>query len=106
MPSFLVDTADDSSAAAPAAASERHERSARKPRKRPAEGRGRWPPREEQRMLRLGVVGIPNAGKSTLTNALVGGTVSAVSVRPETTRQPALGCFTDDLSQACPTMHA
>lgn len=50
-------------------------------------------------MCRFGVVGLPNAGKSTLTNWLAGGTISAVSVRPETTRKPVLGAFTDGNKQ-------
>jgi predicted GTPase len=52
-----------------------------------------------EKLLRLGLVGIPNAGKSTLTNLLVGGTVSAVSIRPETTRRAALGAFNDGNTQ-------
>jgi predicted GTPase len=51
---------------------------------------------------RFGVIGLPNAGKSTLTNWLAGGTISAVSVRPETTRKPVLGAFTDGRKQAWP----
>ena len=57
----------------------------------------------QERLLRLGLIGVPNAGKSTLTNWLVGGTVSAVSVRPETTRRAALGAFNDGNAQVrCP----
>jgi ribosome biogenesis GTPase A len=52
-------------------------------------------------LLRMGLVGVPNAGKSTLTNWLVGGTVSAVSIRPETTRRVALGAFHDGSVQVC-----
>jgi ribosome biogenesis GTPase A len=52
-----------------------------------------------QRLIRLGLVGMPNAGKSSLTNFLAGGTVTAVSVRPETTRQAALGAFVDGPTQ-------
>ena len=51
------------------------------------------------RLLRVGVVGIPNAGKSELTNYLVGGKVTAVSPRPETTRLATLGAFTDGTTQ-------
>lgn len=50
-------------------------------------------------LLRLGIVGNPNAGKSSLTNYLVGGKVSAVSSRPETTRLATLGAFTDGTTQ-------
>jgi hypothetical protein len=39
------------------------------------------PPKRQTRMLhRFGIVGLPNAGKSTVTNWLVGGTVSAVRI--------------------------
>jgi hypothetical protein len=53
----------------------------------------------EERLLRVGLIGVPNAGKSTLTNVLVGGTVTAVSVRPETTRRAALGAFVEGCAQ-------
>jgi GTP-binding protein Era len=42
----------------------------------------------------VAVVGAPNAGKSTLTNALVGRTVTAVSRKTNTTRLETLGALT------------
>jgi hypothetical protein len=53
----------------------------------------------QQKLLRFGLIGLPNAGKSSLTNFLAGGTVTAVSVRPETTRMSALGAFIDGAAQ-------
>jgi predicted GTPase len=53
----------------------------------------------KQSLLRVGLIGMPNAGKSTIVNRLAGGTVSAASVRPETTRRPVLGALTIGDSQ-------
>ena len=48
-----------------------------------------------QRSLRVAVVGAPNAGKSTLLNALLGEHVSAVSPKYHTTRDRVLGVWSD-----------
>jgi GTP-binding protein Era len=47
----------------------------------------------------IAVIGAPNAGKSTLVNALVGAKVAIVSHKEQTTRSPVRGIATDGDSQ-------
>ncbi|CAM9458290.1 unnamed protein product, partial [Hapterophycus canaliculatus] len=52
------------------------------------------PDPRDQRVLHAAVAGLPNAGKSTLLNYLVGDKVSAVSTKRHTTRENTLGVMT------------
>jgi len=53
----------------------------------------------EQLSLSTALVGLPNAGKSTLLNSLVGCKVSASSNKRHTTSQPVTGVVTDGRAQ-------
>lgn len=48
----------------------------------------------------VGLIGLPNSGKSTLMNAVVGEKVSIVSAKPQTTRRRMLGVVTRPEFQA------
>ncbi|XP_051128313.1 GTP-binding protein ERG [Andrographis paniculata] len=56
---------------------------------------------ENQKSLSVGIVGAPNAGKSALTNFMVGTKVSAVSRKINTTTHEVLGVLTKGVTQIC-----
>ena len=47
----------------------------------------------------VALIGVPNAGKSTLLNALLGEKLSAVTSKPQTTRKKFIGVLTDEKTQ-------
>ncbi len=47
----------------------------------------------------VALIGLPNAGKSTLLNAILGMKLSIVSPKEQTTRRRVLGLFTEDKAQ-------
>ncbi|XP_024122294.1 GTPase Era, mitochondrial [Oryzias melastigma] len=53
----------------------------------------------EPKVLKVAVIGAPNAGKSTLSNQLLGRKVFAVSKKVHTTRARALGVLTENNTQ-------
>uniref|UniRef100_A0A672SXU2 GTPase Era, mitochondrial n=1 Tax=Sinocyclocheilus grahami TaxID=75366 RepID=A0A672SXU2_SINGR len=54
---------------------------------------------ENAKSLKVAIVGAPNAGKSTLTNQLLGRKLFAVSEKVHTTRSRAVGVLTEDDTQ-------
>ncbi|KAI4313664.1 hypothetical protein L6164_026623 [Bauhinia variegata] len=56
---------------------------------------------EDQKSLSVGIIGAPNAGKSALTNYVVGTKVSAVSRKTNTTTHEVLGILTKGDTQIC-----
>ncbi|TQD98363.1 hypothetical protein C1H46_015964 [Malus baccata] len=56
---------------------------------------------DDQKALSVGIIGAPNAGKSALTNYMVGTKVSAVSRKTNTTTHEVLGVMTKGDTQIC-----
>ncbi|XP_068658312.1 GTP-binding protein ERG [Aristolochia californica] len=56
---------------------------------------------EDQQSLSVGIIGVPNAGKSALTNYMVGTKVAAVSRKTNTTTHEVLGVLTKGNTQIC-----
>uniref|UniRef100_A0A2P2K806 GTP-binding protein erg n=1 Tax=Rhizophora mucronata TaxID=61149 RepID=A0A2P2K806_RHIMU len=56
---------------------------------------------EDQKSLAVGIIGAPNAGKSSLTNYMLGTKVSAVSRKTNTTTHEVLGVMTKGDTQIC-----
>ena len=57
-------------------------------------------PHPRTRALRVMILGIPNVGKSTLINAILGQKLSITSATPQTTRNRVLGIKTEGNAQA------
>ncbi|KAJ4792131.1 GTPase Era [Rhynchospora pubera] len=66
-----------------------------------AEGEDMVVREEDQMSLSAGIIGAPNAGKSSLTNFMVGTKVAAVSRKTNTTTHEILGVMTKGNTQIC-----
>lgn len=70
----------------------------------PPDARDTDVPPEQQRLLQAGVVGAPNAGKSTLVNQLCGAKVGRCTAGPgRSTHMYAWGCVCMPSASAAPT---
>ena len=58
-----------------------------------------FPNAEDQKLLKVAIIGEVNSGKSTLSNKLVGEKICAVTEVPHTTRQQTVGVFCEGNSQ-------
>jgi len=56
-------------------------------------------PTEVTKFGHVAIIGRPNAGKSTLMNAILGTHLSIVTPKPQTTRKRVLGIYTDNEAQ-------
>ncbi|KAI3901609.1 hypothetical protein MKW98_016363, partial [Papaver atlanticum] len=54
---------------------------------------------EDQKSLSVGIIGAPNAGKSALTNFMVGSKFAVVSCKTNTTTHEVLGVMTNGNTQ-------
>ena len=55
--------------------------------------------------MKLGIVGLPNVGKSTLTNSLIGEKIAIMSDRPQTTRNKIMCIMNTDNAQIMFLIH-
>ncbi|RHZ54782.1 hypothetical protein Glove_423g52 [Diversispora epigaea] len=60
---------------------------------------GKFEQPDNPKLLKISVIGTPNAGKSTLLNSLLGETVSVVSDKAHTTRERILAVLTEKNTQ-------
>jgi len=54
---------------------------------------------ENSKLNKIAIIGLPNSGKSTLTNQLIGQKISSVSKRVHTTRKNVIGVFNHESTQ-------